>query len=190
MRMADFFSKSKNREVVPPITSWANMTTFYSLLIFLIAIPFVLIVALVWLSGVLGFSAWIFLGFALICLYIGWRIYRHWGRIKQNLASQGREMHEMMKEAAAQGKDVEISMLNGLVTLRYRGNDTLPPGLPQSRTLALAAPAQVEAEPEAFLPPSRVREELSEFIRLRDSGVISPEEFERVKAGLLQKMSA
>ncbi len=189
MRVADYFTRSKEREVLPPVTSWANLSTFYSLLIFLIAIPFVLIVALVWLTGVLGFSAWIFLGFAAICLYLGWRLYRHWGRLKAKLASQGREMHEMMKEAAAAGKDVEISMLNGFVTLRYRGNDTLP-ALPPSRPLALAAPAAAEVEAEPVLPPSQVREELNEFMRLRDSGVISPEEFERIKAGLLQRISA
>jgi hypothetical protein len=31
---------------------------------------------------------------------------------------------------------------------------------------------------------------LEEFIRLRDEGVISPEEFDRIKASLLQRLSA
>jgi len=31
---------------------------------------------------------------------------------------------------------------------------------------------------------------LGEFIRLRDEGVISPEEFDRIKSSLLQRLSA
>jgi predicted Zn-dependent peptidase len=58
--------------------------------------------------------------------------------------------------------------------------------------LALAAPPGLEAAAEERhpLPPERLREELQEFIRLRDTGVISPEEFDRIKASLLQRISA
>ena len=70
----------------------------------------------------------------------------------------------------------------------------LPTSLPgRPRTLALAAPLTLEAEAEEvlpFLPPERFREELEGFIRLRDDGVISPEEFDRLKASLLQRISA
>ena len=51
----------------------------------------------------------------------------------------------------------------------------------------------LEAEasaPRAWLPPEGLREELEEFIKLRDDGVISPEEFDRLKASLLQRVSA
>ena len=40
------------------------------------------------------------------------------------------------------------------------------------------------------LPPERFREELEGFIRLRDEGVISAEEFDRLKASLMQRVSA
>jgi hypothetical protein len=45
-------------------------------------------------------------------------------------------------------------------------------------------------EAQAALPPERLREELAEFIRLRDEGVISAEGFERIKGSLLQRISA
>ncbi|MCX5892541.1 MAG: hypothetical protein NTW80_06135, partial [Deltaproteobacteria bacterium] len=65
------------------------------------------------------------------------------------------------------------------------------PGRP--RTLALEGPLTLEAEAEEVLPclpPERLREELEGFVRLRDDGVISPEEFNRLKASLLQRVSA
>jgi hypothetical protein len=193
--MRKFFSRFQTEKPDPSISSWGNLATFYSLLIFLIVIPFVLIVALVWLTGILGFSAWILAALAGLCAWGIWRLSRRWTSLKANLAAQGSDLQDLMREAARNGKDVEISLMNGALTLRYRGapglNEALPAGRPQP--LALEGPVTLEAVPvetPAGLPPERLREELQEFMRLRDSGVISPEEFDRIKAGLLQRMSA
>jgi hypothetical protein len=125
---------------------------------------------------------------------IGWRIYRRWGNIKAKMAAQGSEFSDLMREAAKSGKNVEISLLNGTFTLRYHGQEGFPAALPvRPRTLALEGPLTLEAEAEEVLPclpPERLREELEGFIRLRDDGVISPEEFDRLKASLLQRVSA
>jgi hypothetical protein len=191
--MGKFFSRFIPQGSDSTVSTWSNLATFYSLLIFLILVPFVLIVALVWLTGILGFSAWILAGFAGLCAYVVWRLHRRWGDLKAKMAAQGSEFSDLMREASRNGKDLEISLLNGVVTLRYHG----PPGLPSlpqghAQPLALEAPVTLEAEAlEAqVLPPERVREELEEFIRLRDQGVISAEEFDRIKASLLQKISA
>ena len=194
--MGKFFSRFKKDPVDASVSSLGNMTNFYSLLIFLIAIPFVLIIALVWVTGILGFNAYIFAGFACLLAYIVWRLYRRWGIIKAKMAAQTGDFQDLMREATASGKDVEISLMNGIFTLRYSGahsltQASLPAGRPQP--LALAGPLTLEAEaadPHAWLPPERLREELEEFIKLRDEGVISPEEFDRIKASLLQRMSA
>ena len=194
--MGKFFSRFKKDPVDASVSSLGNMANFYSLLIFLIAIPFVLIVALVWVTGILGFNAYIFAGFAGLLGYIVWRLYRRWGIIKAKMAAQTGDFQDLMREATESGKDVEISLMNGIFTLRYTGahsltQATLPPGRPQP--LALAGPLTLEAEaaaPHAWLPPERLREELAEFIKLRDEGVISPEEFDRIKASLLQRISA
>jgi hypothetical protein len=193
--MGKFFSRFRAQEADPTNASWVNITSFYSLLTFLMVIPFVLIVALVWLTGILGFSAWIFAGFLAVCAWVGWRIYRVWGRFKEKVTAQGGEFQDLMREAAKNGKDMEISLLNGLFTLRYGGAGAWPASLPgsRSRPLALAGPATILANHEMTpdqLPPERLREELEEFLRLRDSGVISPEEFDRIKSGLLQRISA
>jgi hypothetical protein len=193
--MGKFFSRFKKDPPDPAISSLGNLANFYSLLIFLIAIPFILIIALVWLTGVLGFSAWIFAGFAGLCAYIVWRLSRRWKDLKARMADQTGDFQDLMREATQSGKDVEISLMNGVFTLRYTGahrlTQALPAGGPQP--LALAAPGDLGAEaadPHAWLPPERLREELAEFIRLRDEGVISPEEFDRIKASLLQRISA
>jgi hypothetical protein len=193
--MGNFFSRFKKDSTDPSVVSLGNLANFYSLLIFLIAIPFVLIIALVWLTGVLGFSAWIFAGFAGVCAYIVWRLFRRWNDIKAKMAAQTGEFQDLMREATRSGKDVEISLMNGVFTLRYTGAHRLAQALPagSGQPLALAAPGDLSAESaeaHAWLPPERLREELEEFIRLRDEGVISPEEFDRIKASLLQRLSA
>jgi hypothetical protein len=192
--MGKFFSRFKSAPPEPAVSTWGNLTQFYGLLIFLIAVPFVLIVALVWLTGILGFSVWIFAGFAALCAFAVWRLTKKWNAFKAKMADQSSEVHDIMREAAKNGKDVELSLLNGVVTLRYRGQqglDTLPAAIP-APPLALAAPAHMEAVAEEVHPlqPERLREELQEFIRLRDTGVISSEEFDRIKASLLQRISA
>jgi hypothetical protein len=194
--MGKFFSRFKKDPVDASVSSLGNMANFYSLLIFLIAIPFVLIIALVWVTGILGFNAYIFAGFAGLLAYTVWRLYRRWGVIKAKMAAQTGDFQDLMREATQSGKDVEISLMNGIFTLRYTGahsltQASLPVGRPQP--LALAGPLSLEAEaasPPAWLPPERLREELAEFIKLRDEGVISPEEFDRIKASLLQRISA
>jgi hypothetical protein len=192
--MGKFFSRFKPDAPDPSISTWGNLANFYSLLIFLIAIPFVLIVILVWLTQFLGLTPWLFAGFAAICAFIGWRLYRRWGSFKNKMAAQGSDFQDLMREAAKSGKNMEVSLLNGALTLRYHGQEQLGhvlAGRPQP--LALAAPLTLEAEAEEMLPslpPERLREELEGFIRLRDDGVISPEEFDRLKASLLQRVSA
>ena len=195
--MGKFFSRYKAKSYAPDadVSTWGHLANFYSLLIFLIAIPIVLIVILVWLTQFLGLTPWLFAGFAGICGFITWRIYRRWGNIKAKMAAQGSQFQDLMREAAKSGKNMEISLLNGTFTLRYQGQEQLGPvALPgRARTLALEGPLTLEAEAEEvlpFLPPERLREELEGFIRLRDDGVISPEEFDRLKTSLLQRVSA
>lgn len=196
--MGKFFARFKPDAPDASISTWGNLANFYSLLVFLIAIPFVLILLLVWLTTFLGLSAWLFAGFAALCAVLGWRLYRWWGGFKTRMTAQGSEFHDLMREVAKNGKNVEISLLNGAFTLRYQGAERLAEALPlPPHRLALAAPltlaAAAEEEAEAqksFLPPERFREELEGLVRLRDEGVISAEEFDRLKASLLQRVSA
>ena len=128
--MGKFFSRFKKDPPDPSVSSLGNLANFYSLLIFLIAIPFILIIALVWLTGVLGFSAWIFAGFAGLCAYIVWRLSRRWKDLKAKMAAQTGDFQDLMREATQSGKDVEISLMNGVFTLRYTGAHRLSPGHP------------------------------------------------------------
>ena len=100
--MGKFFSRFKKDSVDASVSSLGNMANFYSLLIFLIAIPFVLIIALVWVTGILGFNAYIFGGFACLLAYIVWRLYRRWGIIKSKMAAQTGDFQDMMREATAE----------------------------------------------------------------------------------------
>ena len=85
--------------------------------------------------------------------------------------------------------------MNGLFTVRYHGRGgVLPEALPQGRAapLALEGPimdAEAVEEPPP-LSPERIREELTQFLRLREEGVITSEEFDRLKTSLLQRIPA
>jgi hypothetical protein len=190
--MRRFFSRFKIGSPGDDFSSLSTLAAFYSLLIFLIAIPFILIVSLVWLNGILGFSTWIFAAFVCLCAWGYWRLYRYWDHLKSRMAQQGGEFQDLVREATRTGKDIEISLLNGVFTLRYHGQAALAIPQGQASPLALEGPLTLEAESEEtqeWLAPERLREELNEFVRLRDSGVISPEEFDRIKNSLLQRMS-
>ncbi len=194
--MRKFFTRVKTKEEPDPTNaSWGNVASFYSLLLFLIAIPFVLIIALVWLTGILGFNAYIFAGFVVLLAVVIWRMVRAWKRFKERLAAQSTEVQDLMREAAKTGGDMEVSVMKGLFSVRYHGRggmfpDALPHGPPAP--LALEGPI-LDAEATEILPPlppERIRQELAEFMRLRDEGVISPEEFDRLKSSLLQRIPA
>jgi len=192
--MGKFFSKVSTKGEAPKIGSFSNMMNFYSLLLFLIAIPFVLIVALVWLTGVLGFSTWIIAGLAVLMALGFWRLSRKWSQIKAKMAAQGFEFKDIVAEAAKDGKNVEVSLLNGLLTFRCQGNrypaHVLP--YPSSEPLALEAPPSMTVESPtvsghdaAAYELGQLRRELEGYIRLRDSGVISPEEFDQIRNRLM-----
>ena len=145
--MGTFFSRFKKDPVDASVSSLGNMANFYSLLIFLIAIPFVLIIALVWVTGILGFNAYIFAGFACLLAYIVWRLYRRWGIIKAKMAAQTGDFQDLMREATQSGKDVEISLMNGIFTLRYSGAHSLTQAsLPAGRPQPLAPGLQLSAK--------------------------------------------
>ncbi len=193
--MKRFFTRFKTKEPDPTNASRGNIASFYSLLLFLTAIPFVLIVALVWLTGILGFNAYIFAGFVVLLAVALWRLYKGWGRFKQRLADQTSQLHDLMREAARRGSNMEVSVMNGLFSIRYHGRGgLLPEGLPSGEAAPLALTGPVleaeAAEAAPSLPPERIRAELAEFLRLREEGVITPEEFDRLKTSLLERLSA
>ncbi len=191
--MKKFFERVSTKGEAPQIASFSNMMTFYSLLFVLLAIPFVLIVALVWLTGVIGFSTYIFLFLGALAALVGWRVYRRWRVFKARLAAQGAEMSDIVKEATRTGKDVEVSVMNGLLTFRYHGRRGNAPLVLAAPPLALEAPGEVVIGAEAgngdAWQASRLRQELEGFLRLRDSGVISQEEFEAIKNRLMAKFA-
>lgn len=194
--MKKFFERVSTKGEAPQIASFSNMMTFYSLLFFLISIPFILIVALVWLTGVIGFSTWIFAFLGAVAVLVSWRVYRRWQTFKVKLAAQGSEVGDIVKEATKSGKDIEVTLLNGLLTFRYQGK-RLPSPLPLAAPhLALEAPAALDVETvealsigDVLSEPERLRQELEGFLRLRDSGVISAAEFEAIKSRLMARFA-
>jgi hypothetical protein len=148
------------------------------------------------LTGVIGFSTWILAALGVIGLFVSWRVYRRLQKFKARLATHGSEVGDIVKEATKSGKDIEVCLLNGLLTFRYQGKRHPGPLQLTAPRLALAAPEDLEAETveavsitDSWSEPGRLRRELEGFLRLRDSGVISSEEFEAIKSRLMERFT-
>ena len=142
----------------------------------------------------MGFSPWIIAGVAVLGGFFCWRLYRRWQKIKAKIAAHGAEFQDFVQEAAKAGKDIQIDLLNGLITFRYQGPQSLrqlpapPMALPGPNLDLIKTAATVQFD-EAYTDPHRLRHDLEEFARLRDAGVLSPEEFEAIKSRLLERFT-
>ncbi|MBW1956273.1 MAG: hypothetical protein JRI76_09165 [Deltaproteobacteria bacterium] len=115
-------------------------------------------------GGFIRYMGWIFLVGAGVILALGYRFYR---RMKQ----EGKTVAEMMRPSLLQGKSVELSVMDGLISFKV--------GESRDRKQIDAPPGK----PRALLedPHSKPMEELAELVRLLESGLITREEYDQAK---------
>ncbi len=120
-------------------------------------------------SGFIRYMGWIFLVGAAVLLALGYRFYR---RMKQ----EGKTVAEMMRPSLLQGKPVELSVMDGLISFKV--------GESRDRKQIDASPGK----PRALLkdPHSKPMEELAELVRLLESGLITREEYDQAKKSLFR----
>ena len=142
------------------------MIAYFILILHVVLIALIGLVV-IFLGGVAGYLLWIVIGGTLLISGSAFWFYR---RMKK----QGRELRDTLNSDIFQGKAVEVSLLDGLVTFRVGGRQS-------SQTLieATAQPLQLEA------PESDPLQKLSELAQMYDKGLISREEFERYKQALM-----
>ena len=120
--------------------------------------------------GLVNYMLWIFLGgVSLICLS-AYLIYRRMQR-------EGQAIKEMLSRPMFQGKNVEISVLGGLASIRVEEAGT-----------AQAAPIAIEntaRRPMAALPPSSHVSELLELAHLLDNDLITLDEYNKAKKKII-----
>ncbi len=137
------------------------------LMAYLVLMLHVLLVAclallILFFRGIVNYMIWIFLGGTLIILFSAWRFYR---RMKK----EGKTLREILKNPVFEGREVEVSLLGGLASLRV--------GKPGQ--LSLEDPGMKNKQLE---DPETVRlRELNELVRLFENNLITLEEYNQAK---------
>jgi len=141
----------------------------YMILILHIFLVMGLGVLVVFFRGIVHYMLWIFLFGALGILASGYWFFRR-------MKAEGRSLRETLNSPLFRNKTVEVSLLGGLAQFRV-GQSNAPPLLDQnfpdaSRQLGWSGDSQVQ--------------ELTELARLLQSGLITPDEYEKAKKKIFQ----
>jgi predicted membrane metal-binding protein len=112
--------------------------------------------------GIVNYLIWIFLGGTLIILFSAWRFYRR-------MKAEGKTLQEILKNPIFEGREVEISLLGGLASLKVGKPDHLSLEDFSSQTKQLEDPETI-----------RLRE-LNELVRLFENNLITLEEYNQAK---------
>ncbi|MFO7767316.1 MAG: SHOCT domain-containing protein [Pelovirga sp.] len=155
-----------------------NRTMFSSVLVIALILLFhiVLIVgligAVILFKGIYDLRWWILAGGLLL---IGASAYFFYRRVKAGK----RRLRDMMNDPAFHNRNLEISLLGGMATLRV-GHPDHPPNQP--RMIDVSPDSAVKQLPA---PSSRKIAELSELNHMLEQGLITKEEFLRLKEDIL-----
>jgi hypothetical protein len=142
--------------------------TAYSILLLHVLLIAALGVLVLFFRGVITYMLWIFLGGAAILLGSAYYFYRKMKR-------EGKQIKEILKSPAFSGREVEVSLLGGLASVRLGKSGGAPAIEDRSRGVP-----QLE-DPDAV----RLRE-LTELVRLLENDLITLEEYKLAKSRLFK----
>ncbi len=119
-------------------------------------------VLILFFRGIVNYMIWIFLGGTAIIMFSAYRFYR-------KMKKEGKTLKEMMNSPLFRGREVEISLLGGLASLKV--------GKP--RPLLIES---YHGEIKQLEDPEDVRlKELNELVRLFENNLITLEEYNQAK---------
>lgn len=121
--------------------------------------------------GLVNYLHWIFLGGVSLIGLSAYLIYRR-------MKTEGKALREILALPMLQGKNVEISVLGGLATVRVESPT------PQEPPLAIEDGTRNQA-PIHALPPSSHVTELLELAHLLDSNLITLDEYNKAKKKII-----
>ncbi|MBW1988340.1 MAG: SHOCT domain-containing protein [Deltaproteobacteria bacterium] len=137
---------------------------FANLILFLhLVVVLGLGLAMIFFHGMVLYLPWIFTGTLLLLGLTAYLLHR---RAKR----QGRTLGQLWKQPLLQGRPVEVSVLGGLACLRVGAGR---PEVPHPRLEALEDPWAIRAR------------ELAELARLLEENLITEEEYQQARRGIL-----
>ena len=137
------------------------------LMAYLVLVLHVLLIAglgllILFFRGIVNYMIWIVIGGTLIIIFSAWRFY-------MRMKKEGKTLRDILRSPVFEGREVEVSLLGGLASLKV-GKPGHPPLEDFSSNVK-----QLE-DPEAV----RLRE-LNELVRLFENNLITLEEYNQAK---------
>ena len=175
-----------------------NLAIFYVILLALITIPFLVLFMILSIRAVLDYRIWILVGILILLAATVFVVIQRRKQLRQRFEEEKKDVTEVIRAAAREGHNVNISFLHGLVRLDYQSSNNdrrllKGPLLDQLKALPMDIHTDESAEVVVFEPenPSRVRPvsiamELERLCGLFDRGVLTETEFQELKMRLLK----
>ncbi len=179
--MGRFKRKKKSEYFQRQTYIMSNLGLFYIIIIALFGVPLMGTFVVVLIKGVFDLrfiivpAATLFLG---LMLFFGLRGLRRWVR---RVRQDGRQAMDAAQKQSRHGQAVQVSIFNGMLSLTL-GAPNEASGLPPGRVSKELPPPPHDAsgsEPDVLM-------QLKELVALRKEGEIDDQEFEVLKAQLIE----
>lgn len=176
-----WFKRNKESEYLKRQTYiMSNLALFYLIIIALFAVPLLGTFVVVLIKGVIDLRFILLpLAMLIICLILFLAGRGLW-RLIRRIRKDGGSAVEAARKQSQEGQAVQISVFNGLFSLTF-GHPQNPPALPhESAPKSLPSPSEQDSEDKRDVVCR-----LNELVALRKAGEIDDQEFEILKAQLI-----
>jgi hypothetical protein len=173
--------------------SWlGSLGIFYLIIMGLISIPLVVVMVVMFIRTMFAYRIWILAGLGCLVLLTVIFIIQRRKRIAGRYDREKEDLMEVIRAAAREGHNVNVSFMHGLIRLDYEGrsgNDRpliQAPGRTDVKALPMASANRTDIEDASDAKALSVADELEKLHGLLERGVVSEAEFEELKEQLLK----
>lgn len=164
----------------------------------LVCIPFVVLFLVLSVRTILDYALWILAGFLVLLIAAMTQVVLRKKEIRKRFEEEKKDVMEVIRTAAKEGHNVNISFMRGLIRLDYQGTDNsrrllgglMPGGLKElPATTSGDQPGQIvvmETESRSEVGHVSIAAELEKLSNLLKQGVVTEDEFRILKQQLLE----
>lgn len=174
-----------------------NLAVFYVTLLALISIPFLVLALILFFQTVIYYHVWILVGIATVIAVALLFFIRRRKQIREQYEAEKKDVMEIIRSAAQEGHNVNISFMRGLISLDYRGSNNegrLLEGSKLSQLKALPLSTSGNESEEIMLDNSKdlsetqtpgIASELEKLSGLLEKGLLTEAEYQELKTRLI-----
>jgi Ca2+/Na+ antiporter len=191
-------SPSSSTDSGSRLFSWmGNLAVFYVTLLALISIPFLVLALILFFQTVIYYHVWILVGIATVIAVALLFFIRRRKQIREQYEAEKKDVMKIIRSAAQEGHNVNISFMRGLISLDYRGSNNdgrLLEGSKLSQLKALPLNTSGNESEEIMLDNSKdlsetqtpgIASELEKLSGLLEKGLLTEAEYQELKTRLI-----